>query len=458
MKGNRDHDKRCSCRNLFAIAVILVAGMAALACAGPPAAATPWPEKPTTVAAQEERELATIPTPPATSTPDTIDTVTAQVLVEMTSHPTPPAANTPEIGLTVTPDIPATVAANEEKELATIPTPSATTTPDTIDTVTAQVLVEMTSHPTPPAANTPEIGLTVTPDIPATVIPQDEEELTTRPAPTATSIPGRPELYLPADTPEHMAYVIWLWEDATDDAGQGVTGFKELVTEFTIHNNVALGDDQGLYLMLAHGSLNGEDYYFGLQTDVYSPEPPSWRGKGLIFSRWGTRDLANTRYSDKDGWTQSSGHEGDFIGIRQSYEWGAGDYRVTLAPDGEPDEDGVWMGLWITNFQTDVTTWVGSLKFPADDGHAIINPESYSTIEIYGKRIRPIEIPQWHVSIRRPEGDGTKATGGLTGYSPFYGQITNNEANYNHETQQVHLIVGGNISRDTKGEMISFKD
>ena len=255
-----------------------------------------------------------------------------------------------------------------------------------------------------------------------------------------------------------MAYVIWLWEDATDDAGQGVTGFKELVIEFTIHNNVALGGDQGLYLMLAHGSINGEDYYFGLQTDVYSPEPPTWRGKGLIFSRWGTRDLANTRYSDKDGWAQSSGHEGDFIGIRRSYEWGAGDYRVTLAPDGEPDEDGVWMGLWITNVQTDVTTWVGSLKFPANDGHAIINPESYSTIEIYGRRIKPIEIPQWHVSIRRPEGDGIKATGGLTGYSPFYGQITNSEANYNHETQEIHLKVGGETARETRAERISRED
>ena len=456
--GKRDHDKKRYLRSLFANVVILAAGMAALACAGPSAAATPWPEKPTTVAAQEERGLATLPKPTGTSTPGTGDIMTAQVQVETTRYPTPGTANSPEVGATVTPDIPATAAAQEGKQLATLPTPTAISTPDTGDTMTAEARAETTKSPTPQAANTPEIEAAVTPDNPATVIPQEEKELTTRPAPTATSIPGRPELYLPADTPEHMAYVIWLWEDATDDAGQGVTGFKELVIEFTIHNNVALGGDQGLYLMLAHGSINGEDYYFGLQTDVYSPEPPTWRGKGLIFSRWGTRDLANARYSDKDGWTQSSGHEGDFIGIRRSYEWGAGDYRVTLAPDGEPDEDGVWMGLWITNVQTDVTTWVGSLKFPANDGHAIINPESYSTIEIYGRRIKPIEIPQWHVSIRRPEGDGIKATGGLTGYSPFYGQITNSEANYNHETQEIHLKVGGETARETRAERISRED
>ena len=450
MKGNREHDKKRPCHNLFAKAMVLAAGMAALACAGPAAVATPWPEMPTTAVAQQEKQRIALPATTATGTRYSEDTGTAQVRTELARRPTTAPPNTPDVEVIVTPEISAFVVAQQEKKLATTPAPTATRIPVTGDAVTAQVQAETTRYPTPATTNTPEMGATVT--------ASEEKKPTTIPAPTATSIPGRPDLYQPADTPEHMAYVIWLWEDATDDAGRGVTGFKELVTEFTIHNNVVLGGDQGLYLMLAHGSINGEDYYFGLQTDVYSPEPPSWRGKGLIFSRWGTRDLANARYSDKDGWTQSSGHEGDFIGIRRSYEWGAGDYRVTLAPDGEPDEDGVWMGLWITNVQTDVTTWVGSLKFPANDGHAIINPESYSTIEIYGRRIKPIEIPQWHVSIRRPEGDGIKATGGLTGYSPFYGQITNNEANYNHETQEIHLKVGGNISRDTKGEMISFKD
>jgi len=456
--GNRDQDMKRSGRSLFANMVILAAGMAALACAGPPSSATPWPEKHTTVAAPEEKGLSTLPAPTGTSAPDTGDTVTAQVRAETTRYPTPSAANTPEVGATVLPDIPATAAAQEEKKPATLPAPTGTGAPDTGNNVTAKARAETTRNPMPPAANTPEIEPTVTPDIPATATAREEKELTTRPAPTATIIPVRPELYLLADTPEHMAYVSWLWESVTGGEGQEFTGFKELATEFTIHNNVSLRGDNGLYLMLADGSINGQGYYFGLQTEVHAPEPPFRRGKGLIFSRWGTRDLANARYSDEDGWTESSGHEGDFIGIRRSYEWGAGDYRVTLAPDGEPDEDGVWMSLRITDLQTDVTTWVGSLEFPADDGHATISPHSYSTIEIYGSKIIPVEIPQWHVSINRPEGDGIRATSGRTGYSPFYGQITNNEANYNDETQQIHLRVGGDISRDTRGETISFED
>ena len=49
-----------------------------------------------------------------------------------------------------------------------------------------------------------------------------------------------------------------------------------------------------------------------------------------------------------------------------------------------------------------------------------------------------------------------KATGGMTGYSPFYGQITNNEAYYNQETQEIHLKV--DTSRKTEQEKIPFED
>ena len=128
------------------------------------------------------------------------------------------------------------------------------------------------------------------------------------------------------------------------------------------------------------GKISDVEFYFGLQTDVHAPESPYRRGKGLLFSRWATRDLANARISEIDGWTQSSGHEGNFIGVRRSYSWGAGEYRVRLAPDGDPEEDGVWFGLWITDRSTDVTTWIGSLKFPLLDGKAVMRAPTYSTM------------------------------------------------------------------------------
>ncbi len=80
-----------------------------------------------------------------------------------------------------------------------------------------------------------------------------------------------------------MSYLFWYWRE-------GYT-FKELVVDFTVHNDVDLAGDNGLYLMLGSAEISGVSFYFGLQTNVYSPEPPHWRGKGLLFSRWDTRDL-----------------------------------------------------------------------------------------------------------------------------------------------------------------------
>ncbi len=277
--------------------------------------------------------------------------------------------------------------------------------------------------------------------------------------PTPTQIPGRADLYESVSTPEHMAYIWWEWIQAQDAKGNRLDEFEELVIEFTLHNDVApLGGNNGLYLMLAYSTISSVRFYFGLQTDVYAPEPPHWRGKGLIFSRWETRDLANARYAAEDGWTQSSGHEGDFIGVRRSYAWGAGDYRVRLAPDEtEPkDSDGVWFGLWITDMSTDVTTWIGSLKFPLQDGKAVIQAPVYSTMEIYGQRIRPIDIPTWRVSLKRPVGDGVKSSWGHTEYAMFKDEIMNSDIRYDVTNDVVHIQAGGTTERRAEPGQVEF--
>lgn len=147
--------------------------------------------------------------------------------------------------------------------------------------------------------------------------------------------------------------------------------------------------------MLSYGKISGDPFYFVIQTDV--------QGKGAIFSRWETQNLNFARYSDSEGWVQSSGHEGDFIGVRRSYDWGVGDYRARPAPDGT-DPDGTWFGLWLTDLSTGETTWIGSLKFRHIQGTAKAYGPGYSTMEIYGHKnqIRPIDIPQWRVSLKPP--------------------------------------------------------
>ena len=291
----------------------------------------------------------------------------------------------------------------------------------------------------------------------STSTPTPTHTPTATPMPMPTQIPGWPDLYMSVSPPEHMAYIWWEWERGRDSSDNWIDEFEELVIDFTIHNNVELEGDNGLYLMLAHSKISDAGFYFGLQTDVHAPEPPYGRGKGLLLSRWETRDLANARFSETDGWTQSSGHEGNFIGVRRSYAWGAGDYRIRFAPDGDPEDDGVWFGLWITDRSTDVATWIGSLKFPLLDGKAVMRAPTYSTMEIYGRRIRPIDIPAWHVSIKRPVGDGIKPSWGHTGYSPFEGDVMNSEVRYDRDNDVVHFKTGGTTERQTQESAVTFR-
>ena len=248
--------------------------------------------------------------------------------------------------------------------------------------------------------------------------------------------------------PEHMAYIWWEW---SADKGE----FDSLEIDFTIHNDVGdFSRRHGLYLMLGFSHIAGVPFYFGLQTNVNDPAVGP-RGKGLIFSRWETRDLDDARIADPvEGWTESSGHEGDFIGVRRSYEWGAGDYRVRIAPDGS-DEGGQWFGMWITDKATGETTWGGSLRFPYQDGKASITSPVYSTMEIYGVPIRPIDIPEWHVSIARPLGDGAKPTRGVTGFQAFSIEILNSDAWYDPAEDALHFQAGGLTQRSNlPGEIL----
>ena len=270
--------------------------------------------------------------------------------------------------------------------------------------------------------------------------------------PTPTQIPERPDLYTLVDVPEHMSYTSWEW-------GQGKDRFRELEVELTIHNDIGnFSNEHGIYMMLGSGDISSIGFYFGIQTDVYDPNIGRGRGKGLIFSGWDTRDLANVRLAD-GGWSESSGHEGDFVGVRRQYDWSAGDYRISLAPDGT-ESDGEWFSLRITDIATEMTTWIGALKFPYSYGTdtALIESPSYSTIEIYGDRkIHPIDIPELRISIKPPTGDGVPATSGYIGYSAFEGEILNSDAIYDRKAGVVHLQAGGLTERTTKEGWIDLE-
>ena len=326
--------------------------------------------------------------------------------------------------------------------------------PDAASTVQAQALATTTAQPTleaitptPTAAPTATATRTPTHTPPPTATPTPFPTAT----PTPTPIPGRSYLYRPVMPPEHMVYVWWEWSSDNSE-------FESLDIDFTVHNDiVGFTGPHGLYLMLGDAEIAGIPFYFGLQTDVDDPASGS-RGKGLIFSRWETRDLDNAGIADPvEGWTQSSGHDGDFIGVRRSYDWGAGDYRVRIAPDGS-DESGRWFGIWITDKSTGETVWGGSLRFPYENGKAAISSPLYTTMEIYGGApIRPIDIPEWHVSIARPSGDSVKSTRGVTGFQAFSSHVLNSDARYDPTEEVLHLHAGGLTQRSTLPQEILFE-
>ena len=180
----------------------------------------------------------------------------------------------------------------------------------------------------------------------------------------------------------------------------------------------------------------------------------------MIFSRWDTDQLADARWDETNGWYELGEHEGGFLGVRRSYDWDVGDYRIRIAPDGL-ESDGEWFSLWITDLATNETTWIGSLKFPLLDGTATMRPHSSATIELYGNpTIRPIDIPEWHVSVKRPWGDNKPATWGFTSY-PFddsENALPNSDVWYDTSEDMAHLLVGGLTERSNAAvERIDFK-
>jgi len=140
-------------------------------------------------------------------------------------------------------------------------------------------------------------------------------------------------------------------------------------------------------------NINNVPFYFGFQTQVKKPGF-GYQGRGAIFSRWNTKDISNVSIV-KDGWYESSGHEGDFVGVRKKYEWSVNKYRLKLAFI-DKDVFGDWYGFWIYVLNEATEDFVGKIRFPVvssnDRGIAACG---VSWLEFYGVGV----MPKWHVSI-----------------------------------------------------------
>lgn len=72
---------------------------------------------------------------------------------------------------------------------------------------------------------------------------------------------------------------------------------SELSYEIELHNDP--GDNVGMYFAPAFGSVDGEHFYLGFQTNMMRPGVGRV-GKGIIFSRWNSLDPNDTRIPLRD--------------------------------------------------------------------------------------------------------------------------------------------------------------
>ncbi len=263
-----------------------------------------------------------------------------------------------------------------------------------------------------------------------------------------------------AAIPEVLANALWDWEDAR-------TASNSITIDFTINEDPGhFSEDVSMVAALGYSSIGGHRVAFGLRTDLDQPGTDGSQGKGIIYNRWGTHDVATNASVPDGAWVETGSLFGDFISIRIPYDWGEGAYTFRLAPQGDDDEDGRWYGLSITEQSTGVTTQLGSLKFPfTESGQApVIAPRHDvfgSLIAVLGARaIKPHELPVFEIALDRPiMSSGDLPNQVTANYSPLFGVITSANITYDTANDRVVIRAGGRTSRITQaGTVISLPD
>ena len=179
-------------------------------------------------------------------------------------------------------------------------------------------------------------------------------------------------------TPWHMTNVQVNFTGIPDD-------FDTFCTTFRIEGEVAEGIR--FYFSPFNSKINKLALYGGLQT-YYDGRGTDgnfeFRNRGGIFSRWDERDTGAITRAD-GGLIESSGHEGDFISVRNDFAWDEGRYRQCLVKSdetaGDPLPDSyeatdiafawdrgkyahTWVRMEVTDLDSGVTSFIGALAFP----------------------------------------------------------------------------------------------
>ena len=233
-------------------------------------------------------------------------------------------------------------------------------------------------------------------------------------------------------------YVWWKFQSNT---------FKTLTNTFTIHSEPSNKD--GLFYTMYQGFINGQGFYFGIQNQVFPK-----RTKGLIFSRWGTRDTTNYQIAE-GGWGQSAGYEGDFIGVRKEYEWTVGTYQTVLKQDSTVN-NGDWYSVVIQKLPNGEKVYMGSIRFEKSNIHPDgIKSGGVSWTEIYLKEKTNGEVLSWYVSMDEIKADNNEKpiSADIMYAEKVFTQVSNT---FTRGKGDIHFIMGPEVKRFHKPRKIFF--
>lgn len=207
--------------------------------------------------------------------------------------------------------------------------------------------------------------------------------------------------------------------------------------ELRIHDDP--GEAVGLYLSLLNSSIDGAQFYLGLQTNLARPGQ-GFVGKGLLFSTWGTFDAADTRTAP-GGYLELGTHEGRFAGVRLPYPWTVGEYRLRLTRSADGDASGDWFEFFITDVKTSNETFLGALRFRRSEATtpATISPNHISFLEVYSAATDYGAVPAWHVSLAATA-NGAQPTSASSEYPAFpTAEYPNADVWFDSADRRVHM-------------------
>ena len=243
-----------------------------------------------------------------------------------------------------------------------------------------------------------------------------------------------------------MQYANWYFNQSN---------LKEVNVVININNDPLTND--GIYFQAYDGYINGQMFYFGLQTRTGKPGI-GLTGKGLIFSEFGTTDSSSIRVAPSS-WYEVGTYEGPFISTRSAYDWTNHKYALTIKYK-ESDTIGDWYEFWIEDLSSSSNTYAGALRFPfsQDPSKKGITDGGGTWTELYYREVLGSPLPEWSISILEVSAiskDGAilfPKTAHLKNADNFY----HIDQAFHTENNCLDFVIGGNATKSFNEKNITL--